>query len=242
MFPIIEGITMARVRKSHKRAEEETKPTRNGIKPPYRTSKPGANPYVIYADRKTPDDPIGKILVLSFGELYSAHYFINQILEGDTWEECEPVGSRTGIMTAFGIRITMFSDLIWKVIEYEPTELEAEWEDRQVVQRVRQLKYGRSEFQSYEPETTEGDQPVLSKRDRRTPKPPKEPKPKIDKTGMVTANDIAKELGVEGREVRGVLRAMKLEKPQGGWAFDKKTAEEIKDKVKRGLKEKAKKK
>ncbi len=238
---------MARARKSHKRSEEIAKPTRNGLKAPYRYHPPGSNQYVIYADLKKGDDPVGKLLVLSFAELYSANYFTRALIGDDTYERAELLGSREAIITSAGIRISMFGHDLERILNYEPTQLESEWEDDQLQRRVAQFKYGgyerdNSSHGETDPEVddTPGERIPRPDKKGKAKKEKKEPKPKIDKTGMVTANDIASELGVEGREVRGVLRALKLEKPAGGWAFDKKTADEIREKVKKGLKGKKK--
>lgn len=236
---------MARRRKSHKADEENVKSSRSGLKP-FR-GRTGDNPYVIYADylRDHPNYP--KCIVLNFKELYACKYFVDQLISGDTWVECEPVGSRHGIVTASDVRITMFGDKdIWKVLEYEPTQLEAEWEEDTIRRQVAQFKYGRNvdgRIKDREEDVEEdGERRDTKSKREKVPKEPKVKKAKIDKTGKISANDIAKELGVEGREVRGVLRALKLTKPEGGWLFDKKTADEIREKVKKGLKEQAKKK
>jgi hypothetical protein len=66
----------------------------------------------------------------------------------------------------------------------------------------------------------------------------KQPKPKVDKSGLVSANEIAAELKVEGREVRGVLRSLGLTKPDVGWAWPKDSAElkDARKKIEEGLK------
>lgn len=221
---------MARVRKSHKSREENVKSSGKGLQPPYRTSHPGANPYVVYADNKDR----GKMLILSFGERYSAHWFLTQLIEGDSWEKTHNIGNRQCIVTESGLRISMFGDnVLYDLINYEPTELEAEWVDDQVLRQVARLKHGKAEDLAF---PTAEDLAEPRQKKERVKREKKEPKPKIDKTGLISANDIARELGVEGREVRGVLRAMKLEKPAGGWLFDKKTADDIREKVKKGLK------
>lgn len=193
---------------------------------------------MVYAHMLREGEEVSRVLILIFGELYSAHFFTNLLIGDDSWtEEKDSLESKEIIRTASNIQISMYGKDLFKVINYEPTELEAEWDDEQVRRHVSQFKFGRS--QKEDPETVDEEGRPQEKRPK---KEKKEKKPKIDKTGMITANDIAKELGVEGRDVRGVLRAMKLQKPEGGWAFDKKTAEEIREKVKKGLKEAKKKK
>lgn len=247
---------MARARKSHAPDEEKTK-TR--LEPPYGSC--GNNPYVVYCDLHRDGEEHARVLVLNFKAKYAAAFMLSKLLNGDTWEECDPIGSRKGVITASGIRITMPGDDLLMLLEYEPTEAEAEWRDEQVAQWVLRFKYGsveggkkrdeedQDDQGDAEPDSPEreGDRDVPSKgrgdKPKRQPKEPKPAKPKFDTSGYVSANDIAAQLKVEGREVRGVLRSMKLEKPAHGWSWPKDEAAKIKEKVSVALKEgKAKKK
>lgn len=237
---------MARVRKSHKTREEETKTTRNGVEPAY--GQTGQNKYVIYCDWKREDLDHPKILILSFKAKYAARYFLGLVLEGADYTWTDPIGSRECVKLESGIRISMFGNDLQMLLDYKPTEAESEWEDEQVAKHTSRFKYGRSSEDNVYRRATTGevvgdtavDRRVVKAKRERPEKDRKVPKEKRDTTDMVSANDIAKELGVEGREVRGVLRSLKLEKPEGGWLFDKKTADEIREKVKKGLKGKKK--
>lgn len=237
---------MARSKGYKKRAEEEVKPGRNGLVPAY--GRTGDNPYVIYCDWRREETDIPKVLILNFKAKYAAKFFLDQVMGSSEYKWVKPVGSRECIKLESGIRVSMFGKDLQMLIDYDRTIAEEEWVDDQIVRYVQNFKYGRSSEEKasdHKNISGEDDRPGVretSGKKHKQEKIKKEPKTKIDKTGMITANDIAKELGVEGREVRGVLRAMKLEKPEGGWMFDKKTAEEIREKVKKGLKEKAKKK
>lgn len=229
---------MARARKSHKSGEEEVKIKKGSIQPPY-DHRPGRNRYVIYCDYYREDLETPKVLILGFAELYSAKFFLSLLVNDEEYVWIDPIGMRECIKTRSGVRISTEPGDLKKILGYSPTEQELEWEDDQVRKYVSRFKFGRDPISHRAgAESADDAEPIAGKsRSKKDTREPKEPKVKIDKTGMVTANDIAKELGVEGREVRGVLRALKLEKPQGGWAFDKKTADEIREKVKKGLKE-----
>jgi hypothetical protein len=240
---------MARARKSHKSDEENTKATRSGLKPAY--GQVGANPYVIYVAYRPEDVENPKILILNFAQKYSAKFFLDQLIAGDDYEWIDPVGpkdiGRRRIKTSFGLEISMYGDDLKVLLEYELRGEEAAWEDDQVRKHVARLKYGRTtedrkRIDHVEDPDAPEEERVKGKKHKKEKKPKKEKKEKIDKTNLISANDIAKELEVEGREVRGVLRALKLVKPEGGWLFDKKTADEIREKVKKGLKEAKKKK
>lgn len=239
---------MARARKSH---EGDVEKVKTRLEPAYGAC--GDNPYVVYCDYKRDGEEHARMLVKIFKAKYAAKFFLDKLIRTDTWEECDPVGGRTGIITATGIRITMFGEVVKTLLEYEPTEAEAAWRDDLVEKEVLRLKYGSAEGAKPKEEVTEislvdypadpdGVGPVKVKVIKES-KPIKEKKPKIDTSTMVSANDIAKKLKVEGREVRGVLRAMKLEKPEHGWAWSKDEAAKIEEKVSVALKEgKAKKK
>lgn len=238
-----------RSRKSHAAGEEKVKPSR-GIEPAY-GGKPGSNPYVVYADLQKDGDPTPRILILNFAAKYAAAYFINKLIHGNTWEECEPIGSREGIRTASGVRITMFNKDIWPLLEYKPTDAEAAWEDEGVDKSVLRFKYGRHEEVKRRDDNeqdeagSDGDSGEgKTKPKRQKSSSPREPKAKVDKSGHVSANDIAKELKLEGREIRGILRGSKLEKPAHGWSWpkDSKELKEIRKLIEAGVKELKKKK
>lgn len=230
---------MVRSRKSHAVDEENTKLTRK-LHPAY-SGRAGGNIYVVYADYAQEGETISRVLVLNFLAEYAAAWFIQSLIHKDEYEWIDPIGSRECIRTSSDIRISMFGDDLTKLLNYKPSSDEEEWSDEEVHKSIMRFKYGKSEDKvTHETiEDNDSEHPSSSKPERT--RIVKEPKTRIDRTGMVSANDIAKELGVEGREVRGVLRGMKLIKPEGGWLFDKKTAEDIRDKVKKGLKEAKKK-
>ncbi len=235
---------MARARKSHD-GDVETVKTR--LDPPYGSC--GDNPYVVYCDYHRDGEEHSRVLILNFKAKYAAAFMIAKLLNGDTWEECDPVGGRVGVITASGIRITMTGRDVWDLLEYEPTAAEAEWKDDQVAQWVLRFKYGSAEgVKKDQPVDEDDDLPkhapaAREARAGKKEKVVKEKKPKVDTSGLVSANDIAKKLKVEGREVRGVLRSLKMEKPAHGWAWSKDEAAKIEEKVSVALKEgKAKKK
>lgn len=223
---------MARSRKSHNSNEEKVKV--RGLEPPRGAC--GDNPYVIYCDLRREGEEHHRVLILNFKAKYAARRFIQKLLHGDGYEPCDPVGSRTGILTSSGIRITAYANQVDMLLEYEPTEAEAAWEDEQLSKSVLQFKYGSSESRTDLPVTPEERSEKREKSNRvREASPPKEKKTKVDTSGHVSANDIAKELKVEGREVRGVLRSLKLEKPAHGWSWPKDEAAKIRSQVEKAL-------
>lgn len=237
---------MARARKSHDLDEEKAK---TKLQPAW--GKCGDNPYVIYCDLTRDGDEYPRILVKNFKAKYAAKYMLTKLTHNDTWEECDPIGSRRGIITSGGVRITMSGDSLFMLLDYEPTGAELEWRDEQTEKHVLQFKYGSSEGAKrrdedqdgsggHDPEVSQRESDANPPRDKhgdRSKRQPREPKSRVDTSGYVSANNIAAELKVEGREVRGVLRSLKLEKPAHGWSWPKVEAEKIKEKVRAALKE-----
>lgn len=60
----------------------------------------------------------------------------------------------------------------------------------------------------------------------------KQPRAKTSTEGMITIGEIADELKMPPSKARAALRALKLVKPSGGWAWPKEEKEEIKAKIK----------
>jgi hypothetical protein len=242
---------MARARKSHATGEEETKASRGKLKPPY-SGKVGGNKFVVYADLQRETDPYARVLVLNFAAEYAARHFIDLLIHGDTWEQADPIGSRQCIRTSSGVRISMFGDDLQKLLDYKMSEDERSWENELIKQNVLRFKYGTHEVAKKDDnqERSDGADEEASEDGTKTPKSkrgstrtPKEPKVKVDKSEYISANDIAKELKLEGREVRGALRASGMKKPDIGWMWTK-GSDELKaarKTIEANLKKKAKK-
>lgn len=217
---------MARARKSHATDKETVKPSK-GLEPAF-ASKVGGNKYVVYCDLEREGDPYARVLVLNFQAKYAARWFIMKLIHNDEWQWVDPIGSRKCIRTSSGIRISMFHDDLKMLLEYKPTEAEAAWEDEWTERSVLRFKYGQHEEVKSRHDVEEdqdghdsdgGTKKTKSK--GKGPRAPKEPKVKVDKSGHISANDIAKELKLEGREIRGILRASKMQKPAHGWSWIK---------------------
>jgi hypothetical protein len=239
---------MARARKSHDKGEEDAKSSKPKLKPAY-SSRVGDNRLVVYADLQREGDPYARVLILNFAAEYAARAFIDALIHNDEWEWVDPVGSRKCIRTTTGVRISMFGDDLAMLLDYNPTAAEKEWTDEQMKQFVLRFKYGtheaaRRDDDNEEPqdgadETLGGSRGTKTRSKRKEPRAPKELKVKVDKSGYVSANDIAKELKVEGRIVRGVLRGSGLTKPDIGWSWPKDSEElkKMRTLIEKGIKE-----
>lgn len=244
---------MARARKSHTTREEDAKSSRGKLKPAY-SGKIGGNQFVVYADLQREADPYARVLVLNFAAEYAARHFIDLLIHNDDWEWVDPIGSRKCIKTTGGVRISMFKDDLQILLDYKMNEEERGYENEQVKQSVLRFKYGihegakgrdddNEEREDGTDETLGDGGTKKTKSKRGTARTPKEPKAKVDKSGYVSANDIAKELKVEGREVRGALRASGMTKPDLGWMWlkDSKELKEARKTIETNLKKKGKK-
>ena len=229
---------MARSKKSHEADEEKVRVTSGSIEPPYSYRVDGHR-YVVYAKLKRSNDNEERILVRKFLAKYAAKKFIDLLVGNDTTEEGLFMGHEPHnwkhmpmVTTSSGIRImTMGKDFL-ELLHYQPTKPELEWTDDQLEKAVHRFRFGKA-VAEYEAEETEQNRPVTRKE-----KAPKTVKPKVDTTGHVSANAIATELKAQGREIRGVLRSLKLEKPDHGWSWPQAEAEQIKKKIIEELKRK----
>jgi len=218
-------------RKSHRTDEEKSKEQRGPLQ----------YPYVVYASYNPGETyETMRWLILKFMSPQAARGHINALIGDDEWEfGVTTVLEYPSVITSRGVQITFRNQAMLDEV------MGLDFEDQHMSSEVSYFKFRRT-TERVAPKDEDDDLPKtakaarVSRAEKREPKEPKAPREKVDRSGMVSANDIAAELKVEGREVRAVLRAMKLEKPAGGWWFDKKTAEAIRDKVRAGLKAKKK--
>jgi len=242
---------MARASKSH-RSNEENMRTPDGLEPPY-SSRVDGHRYVLYCSLRKDNDPYGRTLVLKFLATYAARFFIKKLIRDDEFEWCKWMDRDWMLTTSTGISIRCAGNQLREIMDYVPSPKENEWTDEQLIASINRFRYGRHEAAAANdglvehrtegadgPEENREKLPDAKKRKaKRDPKPDRlarEPKPNVDLSGHVSANDIAKNLGVIGREVRGILRALKLEKPDHGWSWPRKEAIVIEARVKAELK------
>jgi hypothetical protein len=67
--------------------------------------------------------------------------------------------------------------------------------------------------------------------EKRAPREKVERAPKPSRDGLVSVGDIAAELDIEPREARGILRSLKLPKPDVGWAWPAAEAAQVKAQI-----------
>jgi hypothetical protein len=162
--------------------------------------------------------------------MYAAKKTFDYLVRDDdyTWTQPDEVTTQGGLI----IKATGLAgrSALEAIIEYEYTDAEDEWHPSDY--DCRGLDVMRAEH--FTPRAAPELRVVEGGKKERAPRPERAPKPSRD--GLVSVGDIAKELGVEPREARGVLRSLKLPKPDAGWAWPAAEAETIKTKIKEGLK------
>jgi len=217
----VKEINVARSKQSHRADKEKTK-----------ASTRIEHPFVVYSSYN-PGERMETMrwLVDKFMSAEAARGHINALIGQDSWEyDGITVLKYPGIRTSTGITITLRSqDMLDQVMSLD-------YEEERMTDDVRYFKFRRVADRKAPEDRPE--YPEHQSKNRRS-KADKKSVPRSvprDRSGMVSANQIAEELGCQGSAVRSVLRAMKLEKPQGGWYFDKEVAEEIKAKVRKKLK------
>lgn len=205
---------MVQARKSHITNEEKTKS--KGGPPEY--------PYVIYCSYHREGEEYPRVLVLKYEMEKQARNLVDQVIAGDEWEWQIWQKTDAMIVTAKGVKIRAIRDQLRSIMEIDPQTV-----TRESIKDVLQFKYGKSEHPRIEnTEETKSEEPTERISAPKLEKPIKE---KTDTSQLVSANDIAKKLKVEGRIVRAVLRSLKLSKPAHGWAWSKTEASSIEEKV-----------
>lgn len=189
-----------------------------GLKPPFGSAPYRPNKHFLYLKKGD------NILNVGFGADYSAKKFIDLLIGNDEVHKTRGItGKEDTIVTSSDVIIR--SETIDKILNYEYTKAEEEWElpesgscgSSTQALRFRSL----SLTERYEADDT----PRESKVSTRTEKPERKPKP--SKEGLVSIAEIAAELKMEAREARAILRQQKVEKPEAGWCWCKKDVENI---------------
>lgn len=247
---------MARRKKSPEIGKETAKIPVGLSCPPY-SSRNGGNKYVVYVDYHPEGEDNPRVIVYSFLGTFAAKWFVQRLIGEDTFEfgQWNFHQDDTIITTAMGIQIRMTGDQLRDVLAYDFVGDEEDWKDEGLARSIAYLKWGKWEHKASNVnivETEDGPQEVkLSRKEvkkaeraarreeknkEREANPQKTPRIKFDKSVVVTAGDLAEQMGILARDFRAALRKLKMEKPAGGWHWSTSEAEEIKKRVKGALK------
>lgn len=154
-------------------------------------------------------------------------YAAKKLLDALTAEAINKEDYRVkGNTISFG-DIDIRSDELSDILAHKYTNIEAEWElpapyPNEISNFLHGAPISRGLIQENRNERGELERPV--------------PKPKIDRSGKVTVQDIAAELKMHPRDARTILRKAKIAKPEGGWLGDAAWADGIRKALKDGQK------
>ncbi len=162
----------------------------------------------------------GKYCFHNYYSLYAAKKEIEAFIDGQSYKWLGP----RQILCDNGLSIqSEQDDGMEKVIEYELTPLEDQW------QVPEPMSSNIRRFLSkpiLRPEGTSSPIPLEAPPPRREPRAPRP-----SKDGLVTIAIIAQDISLDPREARAALRALKIEKPDAGWAWPSDEAEKIKEQL-----------
>lgn len=155
--------------------------------------------------------------------LWQAKRFLDLLLDAEQWEwdTKRIVASQPQLITGHGLKVR--GDTLERIVahEYTKDELQLMLSDAEE-RRARQIMLAM-------PDPDEVHEAIAQERSER--KARKETTAKIDRSGKVTISEIAEELDMEPKDARAILRALKIEKPLGGWLFDPAEVDTIKEQL-----------
>lgn len=189
-----------------------------GLPKPYGSAPLHAGAYCLYISKNN-----GRNIVI-FAAIYAAKKYLDILLGDDDVSLTKGItGQNDTLVSSTGI--TVRCDKIKEIWDHEYTSKEEQWElgepDASNAARFRANSHELRE-RSPENDNDSKDKPSREVREK------KESKPKVDKTGLITIQQICDEIKMEPREARGILRKTKTQKPAVGWAWDKSQVDAIK--------------
>lgn len=192
-----------------------------GLTPPFSASPSRGNEHFLYINKG--DNFIG----VGFGATYSARKFLDVLLQDDEVTLTRGVSGRKDTVIS-STDISVRSDNIMDIVNYEYQGRESEWElnlsgNSGSVAQAEQFRSstGVRIEKRVEPTAEKGTERVR-----------KEKPAKINREGLITIAQISNDLKMESREARSILRKMKVDKPEAGWAWKNSEVDEIKKIIK----------
>lgn len=159
-----------------------------------------------------------------FGATFSAKKFVEALIGDDKFEWTSDHAIRTAK------HIVIHSHDLTEIMEHKYSNDERKWELPEPY--ASEAKYFAVRRPSTKERVEEGQSVAPTSKER---KEKKTPTPRPDTAGLVTPADLAKDHGVDPRDIRGALRKAGIEKPYA-WPEEKVGA--INDKIKPHLKKK----
>lgn len=148
---------------------------------------------------------------------YAAHHILNQLTAHGKTNQTSPT---TMTVTTDYAEITIRSDSLEDLIEYQPTSQESTWTP-QAPLSSHLRKINRALTSSASDYTEQQSNVTTSPKQVSEPKQQFYPRHKAQKhhKDMITVAEIAQSLNVQPNKARNILRKASIQKPQQGWVF-----------------------
>lgn len=184
-----------------------------------------------------------KLMTQGFRYIWGAHYFINYMINNDSfkWETPDKIRLKSGM--------TIHCLDLEKIIEHKPTILEAQWiaptpykqmyeawrnKGRSTIIPLDEHQSKRTTISDPKPVPRKAsarsqEHPGASTRKRLATPTTERAKPvRASSAGLTAIGDIAKALNMHPRDARAILRQTKTPKHEGGWAWPRSQVDKIK--------------
>jgi hypothetical protein len=176
-----------------------------------------------------------KLAHQNFTHVFAAKKFFDLIVRDDKFKW---INTKTIEVEGVTPKITIKSDELEEIVEYKYKGNEAAFVLPMPYPGYAALMRGEhSERPTAKVDPADLPQPHKKDKPAKTVEK-KERVPRASPDGMITATQLAEQLGVKPTVLRSALRGLKLTKPAGGWLWTPADAKEVKAKVEKELKRK----
>lgn len=205
-------------RKGKGEAEGDTQVTRrgSGLEEPFPSSPTRPPNYVLYCTNHESD----RRYIVNACALYAIRKIFDAIV-GENEIAPSPLSETT--MT-FG-EVDIKSDQMSAILNHQYSKAEEEWElGRPYPEQIDNFLHGPRMSRLLEQHPGATGTVTKTESVKREPKPVKE---RVDRSGMITVQQLASDAGIDPRDARAALRKAKVAKPTGGWLGDEAWAKTI---------------
>lgn len=186
-----------------------------GLEPPFSSAPAILNKHFLYINKGE------NLLGVGFAATYAAKKFIDILLGDDELAKTRGItGEEDTIVSSSGISIR--SEEIDEILNYEFSKTEEEWTLPDAGSGSSSCAMSFRSSSGIRVEKTQDNEKT-----ERAPRHKIEKIVKPSKEGLITIQQIAGELKMEARDCRAILRKMKVDKPQVGWAWNKIEVDDI---------------